>query len=94
MVAPVSELSGHITRLVQGPAGELAGDVPAELTLETELAELASEALHQDLAERSRFDGRSRSAGIYEERWPEASRAADVTRGVLASGQLGLAGGG
>jgi two-component system, chemotaxis family, protein-glutamate methylesterase/glutaminase len=47
VVAPVTELSGHITRLVQGPAGELAGDVPAELTLETDLAELASEALHQ-----------------------------------------------
>ncbi len=164
VVAPVTELSGHITRLVQGPAGELAGDVPAELTLETELAELASEALHQperpgvpsgvscpdchgvlyeldgkdvlryrcrvghawspesleaakddevedaiwvavrnleersalyqDLAERSRFGGRSRSAGIYEERWREASRAAEVIRGVLASGQLGFAGGG
>ncbi len=164
VVAPVAELAGHVTRLVAGPAAEPAGAVPPELALETDLAELASAALHQperpgvpsgvscpdchgvlyeledkevlryrcrvghawspesletakddevedaiwvavrnleertalyqELAERSRIGGRSRSAASYEERWREASRAAQVIRGVLASGRLGLAGGG
>ncbi len=147
VVAPVTELSGHITRLVQGPAGELAGEalhqperpgVPSGVSCpdchgvlyeldgkdalryrcrvghawSPESLEAAKDdevedaiwvavrnleersALYQELAERSRFGGRSRSAGIYEERWREASRAAEVIRGVLASGRLGLAGGG
>ncbi len=162
LVAPAAELPAQITRLVQGPAGEAAKDVPPELALETDMAELASGALHspqrhgvpsgvscpdchgvlyqsgdetalryrcrvghawspdsleaakdqevedaiwvavrnleersamyQELAERSRRSGRHRSAGLYEERWQEAGRAAEVIRGLLASGRLGLAG--
>lgn len=164
LVAPVAELPGQITRLVRGPASEAAGEVPPDLVLETDLAELASEALHQpnrpgvpsgvscpdcngvlyeledaealryrcrvghawspgsleaakdqevedaiwvavrnleertamyrELAGRSRSSGRQRSAEFYEERWQEASRAAEVIRGLLAAGRLGFGGNG
>lgn len=47
IVAPVAELPGHIVRLVQAPPVAAGSDPPGELALETDLAELASGALHQ-----------------------------------------------
>ena len=96
LVAPVAELPGQIARLVRGPAGEAPGKVSPELALETDLAELADleerTALYQELAERSRSGGRHRSAEFCQQRWHEAGRAAEVIRGVLASGRLGPGG--
>lgn len=46
VVAPVAELPGQVTRLVYGPPAELEDELPPDLVLETDMAELAKQALH------------------------------------------------
>jgi two-component system chemotaxis response regulator CheB len=160
LVASAAELPHHLDRLVREPPGNDLGEVTADLQLETDLAELAGDALHRpdrpgvpsglgcpdcggvlyrlderpgpryrcrvghawspeslatfkdqevedamwiavrnleertafyrDLAGQAHAAGRARSSASYRERQTEASRAAEVIRGLLASGRLGL----
>lgn len=47
VVAPIADMPKQLTQLIGGPAAAAGGEVPGGLVLETDLAELDSDALHQ-----------------------------------------------